>query len=386
VPAKLFVSQFILSIVAIVIISFGLMVSGVGDTLELKYGAYLDRMAVFVMIGTLIMGAIPAYIVVKEKAWLRLGALIVLLVSTAPGVFPVIMGIFAALNIAKPLGSMGFPILFAMILHAVLAYWIGFQGVVSTGYQALQRAYDMRRHDADNAHAHARPLQATADQGNLDVKSAKKVERDAEKALKKAQENTKAAREAHEKFLKQDTTVSDAEDDLKLRQYELDAREASLKVTQDQLKKGPYRGVTLQQLQDDNDKALKSFRDFQRNEYRAAQDALNQAKLAIERSSTGRDLKNRENEEQQRSDDLRKAKDDLATAEKAHALQVKTAGAAARAAEAANQAAQVAKDRLETAQKNQAGQRLSWGFFALLLFVGMHACYSAAWGAILLRV
>lgn len=362
------------------------MVSGVGDTLELKYGAYLDRMAVFVMIGTLIMGAIPAYMVVKEKAWLRLGALIVLLVSTAPGVFPVIMGIFAALNVAKPLGSMGFPILFAMILHAVLAYWIGFQGVVSTGHKALERAYDMRRHDADNAHAHARPLQATVDQGNLDVKSAKKVERDAEKALKKAQQNTKDAREAHEKFLKQNTTVSDAEDELKLRQYELDALEASLKVTQDQLKKGPYGGTTLQQLQDDHDKALKSFRDFQRNEYKTAKEALDQAKLAIERSSTGRDLKKREKEEQQRSDEFRTAGENLAIAEKAHAVEVKTAGAAARAAEAADEAAQVAKDKLETVQKNQAGQRLSWGLAAILLFVGMHACYSAAWGAILLRV
>lgn len=384
VSPKWFILQMGASAAAIVIIYLGLVMSNVGDTLDLQYGLFLDRWMYFILLGSVIMTAIPAILAVKAKNWLRLVPLLVMLLVTSPLLFPYIMLLFTGFG--KVLALLVFPIFLGPILHAIAVYWVGFQGMASNQVGGVQQELDRRRQVASETHARADALQGEADQANVAVKATEKRVTTAEKDLKKAQTDAGDARKAHDAYLKTDTSLSDAEREFGHAERELAARDKAVTFAHEQLMKTPTDNRNYEKLQENYENKRDAHTEYLLGDYQVASDKLDAAKRAADSAPTAQAKERAEKAEQDRSTELHDLKDQLATDKKVLAEKQASVGATVKAAKKADTAVTKVQEKLDAARASHSGQRNTWLLVGGALFLATLLCYAAAWGDVVNRV
>lgn len=371
-----------LTIVALIFMGIGLMLAGTGDTTDLKYGLFLDRAAVIVMVGTLLMVSVPAWYTFRQKAWLQFGVLCALFVVMSPLIFPGAMLFLGVIGIAKPLGMMGFPTLFALIFHAVLVYWIGFQRTNSR-LATLEADLESRRRKAQAAHDQADVAQNVLNDAQSELDRHNRLVEDADTERQALIVRKDAAQAAHDQFVKQDKTVSAAERELKRCTAEYEVLDKIRERARDRFMNA--KADPTGQQKTDYDQATATANAYEMGELEDARVALERAKNALEHSQTGTALATCKEEEQRLSDAHRDAVKRRKPVEKHRDAKSQDAGTTARVAERADKAVREAQDKLNTARQGQNSRRGARVGAWLLATAGVLALYSAYWGAILLR-
>ena len=380
VSPKLFVIQIGLSIAAIVIIFFGITLSSLGDTIDLQYGLFLDRWTGFVFVGALLMTAIPAFLALKQKDWLRLIILLAMLILMTPLFFSYILLLLT--GIGKVLAPLVIPMLIGPFLHAVAVYWVGFQGVSKSKTEGAQRELDRCNQVVNDTEARAEGLQRESDAAQQAAKATEKRVTSAKKALKTAETAAEDARKAHEKHVKNDKDLSEAQREFGFAERELSVRERAMIGAHEQLMKMSATSSNYSKAETLYRTKQNDYEEYRLNEYQAAADKLEAAQRAANNAPTLQEKERTEQAVQDRATELRNLEAQLETEKQVHASKQASAGAAAEAVKKAKTAARKAKDKHEAAQARQKGQRNSWLLTSGVLLLVTFLCYAAVWGRI----